>query len=185
MHDDEHGRYLSDNSRKIAHKFLRNFADECRNGYLHKDNIDVRGKVTCIRNDALLLAYILLGGYKLTGDHQEDIKMLGIADDSFDRLYKQIHGLYKGIKKFIVCFAGKEPIKAYRHFVQNPAVYDENGSVSESQIKFVAVDNFSGDEYDKAMQGKYSEREFVLDYSNMPSQISYINGKNEEVLISW
>lgn len=185
VHDDEHGWYLSDNSRKIVHKFLRNFADECRNGYLHKDNIDVRGKITRIRNDALLLAYILLGGYKLTGNHQEDIKMLEIADDSFDRLYKQIHGLPKGIKKFIICFAGKEPIKAYRHFVQNPAAYDENGSVSASQIKFVAVDNFSGDEYDKAMQDKYSEREFVLDYSNMPAQISYINGKNEEVLISW
>ena len=55
VHDDNHGWYISDNSRKIVHKFLRNFADECRNGYLHKDNIDVRGKVTCIRNDALLL----------------------------------------------------------------------------------------------------------------------------------
>ena len=53
------------------------------------------------------------------------------------------------------------------------------------QIKFVAVDNFSGDEYSKAMQGKFPEREFVLDHSNMPAQISYINGKNEEVLINW
>ena len=54
-----------------------------------------------------------------------------------------------------------------------------------SKIKFVAVDNFSRDEYDKAMQGKYPKKEFVLNHSNMPVQISYINGKNEEVFISW
>ena len=89
------------------------------------------------------------------------------------------------MSKFIICFAGKEPIKAYRYFVQNPTVYDENGSVAASKIKFVAVDNFSRDEYDKAMQGKYPKKEFVLNHSNMPIQISYINGKNEEVFISW
>mgnify|MGYP000445172167 FL=1 len=62
---------------------------------------------------------------------------------------------------------------------------NENGSVAASQIKFVAVDNFSDDEYDKAMQGKYPEREFALEHGNMPAQISYINGKSEEILISW
>lgn len=185
VNNDKKGWYVSDRSREIVHEFLRNFTDECRNGYLHKDNIDVRYKVTCIRDNALLLAYILLGGYKLSGNHQEDLAYLEITDDFFDRLYKQIQQLPRGIKKFIIRFSGKDPIKAYRYYEQDLAVYNENGSVSASQIKFVAVDNFSGDEYDKAMQGKYSERKFVLDRSNMPVQISYINGKNEEVLISW
>lgn len=185
IHDDEHGWCISDNGRKVVHKFLLNFADECRNDHFHKDNIDAYNVVTCIRNNTLLLAYLLLGGYKLTGNHQEDITILGIADDSFDRLYKRVQELPRGVSKFIVCFDGKEPIKAYRHFVQDPTAYDENGSVAASQIKFVAVDNFSGDEYDKVMQGKNPEKEFVLNHSNMPVQISYINGKNEEVLISW
>ena len=185
VNDDKKGWHISGNSREIAYEFLRNFTDECRNGYLHKDNIDMRDKVTCIRNDALLLAYILLGGYKLSGNHQDDLAYLEITDDSFDRLYKQIQQLPRGIKKFIIRFAGEDPIKAYRCYEQNLAVYNENGSVAASQIKFVAVDNFSDDEYDKAMQGKYPERDFALEHGNMPAQISYINGKSEEILISW
>lgn len=185
VNDDKKGWHISDNSRKIAHKFLLNFTHECRNGYFHKDNIDMRDKVTCIRNDALLLAYILLGGYKLSGNHQDDLAYLEITDDSFDRLYKQIQQIPRGIKKFIIRFAGEAPIKAYRCYEQNLAVYNENGWIAASQLKFVAVDTFSGDEYDKAMQGKYPEREFALEHGNMPAQISYINGKNEEVLISW
>lgn len=184
VNDNEEGWYTK-NIRKIAYKFLCNFRHECRNGYLHKNNIDVRYKVTCIRNDALLLAYILLGGYKLSGNHQNDLAYLEITDDSFDRLYRQVQQLPLGIKKFIICFAGEAPIKAYRCYEQNLAVYNENGSVAASQIKFVAVDHFSSDEYDKAMQGKYPEREFALEHENMPTQISYINGKNEEIPINW
>lgn len=185
VNDDKKRWHISGNSREIAHEFLLNFTGECRNGYLHKDNIDMRDKVTCIRNDALLLAYILLGGYKLSGNHQDDLAYLEITDDSFDRLYKQIQQLPRGIKKFIIRFAGEDPIKAYRCYEQNLAVYNENGWVAASQLKFVAVDTFSGDEYDKAMQGKYPEREFALEHGNMPAQISYINGKNEKILISW
>lgn len=117
MHDDKHGWHISDNGREVVHKFLRNFADECGNDHFHKNNIDTYSVVTRIRNNTLLLAYILLGGYKLTGNHQEDITILGIADDSFDRLYKRVQELPRRMNKFIVCFAGKEPIKAYRHFV--------------------------------------------------------------------
>lgn len=185
IHDDESGWNISERGRAIVHKFFRNFVDECRNDYFHKDNIDVYEVVEHIRNNTLLLAYILLGGYRLTGDYQKDIEELGIAEDSFDRLYRKIQEIPRGISKFIVYFPEREPIKAYRHFNQGQTIYDKNGSVSSSQIRFVVVDRFSDDEYNKAMKNEYSNREFALKWNNVPIKVSYINGRNEEIFIKW
>ena len=167
------------------HSFLLNFAADCRNDHFHKDNIDDFCVVSRIRNNALLIIYLLLGGYKLTGNYMSDCKALGIGDDSFDKMYKKIQELPRGITKFIVYFDGQVPIKAYRHFTQEATVYDDNGSVGASKIRFVSVDEFSGDEYDRAMQGEYKSREFTLRSDNMPVKISYINGRQEEIAIVW
>lgn len=185
IHDDENGWYISDDGREIIHKFLRNFADECRNDHFHKDNIYEYEVVSRIRNNTILLAYLLLGGYKLSGNHQKDYELLGIKDDSFDRLFRKIQELPGGMNKFIISFPEKKPIKAYRHFTQEKIIYDVNGSVISSRIKFVEVDNFDGDEYDNAMQGMYADKELYLSQSNIPTRISYINGRNEEVIITW
>lgn len=185
LHDNVNGWNISDAGRLMVHSFLLNFAADCRNDHFHKDNIDDFDVVSRIRNNALLIIYLLLGGYKLTGSHTSDCKALGIGDDSFDKLYKRIQELPRGITKFIVYFDEQVPIKAYRNFIQEPTVYDDNGSVCASTIRFVSVDVFSGDEYDRAMQGEYKSREFTLRNDNMPVKISYINGRQEEIPIVW
>ena len=185
VHDDINGWKVSDSARSTIHTFLRNFADECRNDHFHKDNIEIYDEVSCIRNNTLLLLYLLLGGYKLTGNHQSDLVALGIDDDSFDRMYKKVQELPRGMSKFVIYFDGQKPIKAYRHFDQEPTIYDNSGSVAASKIRFVAVDEFGSDEYDRAMQGEYREREFTLRKGNIPEKISYINGRQEEIFIVW
>jgi len=185
VHDNENGWNISSEGRLTVHTFLLNFADECRNDHFHKDNIDDFEVVTRIRNNALLLVYLLIGGYKLTGNLQDDKNALGIIDDSFNRLYRKIQDLPRGISEFIVYYRDQEPLKAYRHFVQEPTVYDDMGAVSASKTRFVAVDEFSHDEYDQAMQGKYPAKEFYLSADNIPEKISYINGRHEEVFIVW
>ena len=185
LHDNVNGWEISDAGRLTIHSFLLNFAADCRNDHFHKDNINDFGVVSRIRNNVILIIYLLLGGYKLTGNHQEDVDALGIDDDSFDRMYKKIQELPRGMSKFVVYFDEQKPIKAYRHFTQEPTIYDDNGSVATSKIRFVAVDEFKSDEYDRAMQGKYREREFTLRKDNMPAKISYINGRQEEIFIVW
>lgn len=185
LHDNVNGWNISDAGRLTVHSFLLNFAADCRNDHFHKDNIDDFGVVARIRNNALLIIYLLLGGYKLTGNNTSDFKALGIRDDSFDKMYKKIQEIPRGISKFIVSFDDQVPIKAYRHFIQEPTVYDSNGSVCASTIRFVSVDEFSGDEYDRAMQGEYKSREFTLRNDNMPVKVSYINGRQEEIAVVW
>lgn len=185
LHDNVNGWEISDTGRLTIHSFLLNFATDCRNDHFHKDNIDDFSVASRIRNNAMLIIYLLLGGYKLTGNHQNDISALGISDDSFDRMYKKIQELPRSMSRFVIYFDNQKPIKAYRYFTQEPTIYDNNGSVAASRIRFVAVNEFGSDEYDRAMQGEYQEKEFVLEKDNMPSKISYISGRNEEVFVSW
>ena len=185
LRENVNGWEISDEGQLTVHDFLLNFASECRNDHFHKDNIDDFGVVSHIRNNAILIIYLLLGGYKLTGDHQNDIKALGIYDDSFDRMYKKIQAIPRGVNKFVIYFDGQEPIKAYRYFMQEPTIYDDNGSVTASKVRFIAVDKFESDECDRAMHGEYQEREFTLRRDNIPTKISYINGQQKEVFVIW
>ena len=120
-----------------------------------------------------------------------DLAELGVFDDSFDRLYKQIQKLPRGITKFIIQYANSAPIKAYRHFDQAQTVYDEEGSVMASAIRFVEVDGFSGDEYEKAMEEldksseEYKEMKFSITQTRIPESIGFINGRGEVVPIEW
>lgn len=184
VHDDLNGWNVSDNARTIITSFLLNFSKECRNDHFHKDNIDIYDEVSRIRNNTLLITYLLLGGYVLTGNQQQDFTDLGIYNDSFDRMYKQILNLPSFICKFIIYFDGRNPVKAYRLYRQDAPNYDRNGAVSQSTIKFVAVDSFCSKTHDSVMQGKFPQREFALSRENMPQKISYINGRNEEVFLN-
>ena len=82
-----------------------------------------------------------------------------------------------------MCYDGEAPFKAYRCFNQEQTIYDKAGSVAPSRIKFVHVEKFDINEYDKAMSGAYSEREFYFQKDKMPQKISFINGNNEEISI--
>lgn len=185
LHDNTDGWLISAQGREIAHDFMDNFTREARNGYFHKDNIDDLEVVSCIRNNAILIMCSLLGGYKLTGNYQSDLDELGIDDDSFDRLYKKIQELPRGMCEFVIYNKGQEPLKAYRCFKQEPPVYDAEGSVARSRIKFVAVDEFKSTEYERSMCGLYTEREFYIQEDRIPEKISYINGRGEEIPIVW
>ncbi len=185
LYDNTGGWLISAQGRETACEFMDNFRNEARNGYFHKDNIDDFEVVSCIRTNAILIMYSLLGGYKLTGNYQSDLAELGIADDSFDRLYKEIQELPRGMCEFIIYNKGQEPIKAYRYFEQEAPAYDADGSVGQSRVKFVAVDEFKSTEYERSMCGLYAEREFYIQKDKIPEKISYINGKGEEIPIVW
>ena len=185
LHDNANGWLISDDGRKKVHKFLLNFANDCRNDHFHKDNIDDYEVVKGIRNNTILLVYLLIGGYKMTASIEEDKKLLGIRDDSFDRLYKRIQEIPRGIKKFILKYADGKIIKAYRHFYQENTKYDSSGSVSMSKIKCVLVDDFSMEVYDAAMSGEMADKEFYIEKDNLPSYVAYMNGRDEEVQIDF
>ena len=79
----------------------------------------------------------------------------------------------------ILRFDNTQTIKAYKHYYQEKTIYNSIGSVSESKIRFVKVDDFSSEKYENAMEGRYSENEFYITNENMPVYVLYLNGKNK------
>lgn len=183
LHDNENGWRISADGREKVHKFLLNFAKDCRNDCFHKDNIDDYETVARIRNNTILLMYLLIGGYKMSGNIEKDKSLLGIQDDAFDSLYKKVQELPRSMYEFIIRFSGGKEIQAYRSFYQEKTKYDEFGSVISSRIKFVKTDVFSPENYDKAMKGAWVDKEFFIDKDNIPEYIAYINGRGEEIKI--
>ena len=181
LHDNEKGWRLSDNGREKVHEFLLNFAKNCRNDYFHKDNIYDYEAVVRIRNNTILLMYLLIGGYKMSGSIENDKSLLGIQDDRFACLYKKIQELPHSVYKFIIRFSGENEIQAYRHFYQEKTKYDDAGSVISSRIKFVKTDLFSPENYNKAMEDAWSDKKFFIDRDNIPEYIAYINGRGERI----
>lgn len=183
--DDYNGWNISDKGRNVVIELLNNYADEYRNDHFHKDNIDDYDTVKSIRNNTILIAYILLGGYKITTELNKNRHLLGVVDDRFNVLYRKIQSIPTGVAKFIIYKENNDPVKTYRSFVQDSPVYDENGFLNMSTIKFIAVDRFNAEEYDKAMQGQYENKAIYVRYDNIPKRISYINGNGEEVFIEY
>ena len=179
------GWLVSDDARKKIMAFLSTYIKDCRNDHFHKDNIDEYDVVTRIRSNTILIAYLLLGGYKLTDSLSHDTLALGIIDGDFDRFYRKVQEIPRGMYRFILYYSDKTPIKAFRHYEQDSTIYDEFGSVNESTIRFVETRDFSWDEYERAMQGLSPDKEFLVSFDNMPTQVSYINGRNEEIVLSW
>lgn len=119
----------------------------------------------------------------MSGNSNTDKKVLGIDDDTYDRLYKNIQELPRGIKRFVLRFSNGQIIKAYRYYYQDRTIYNSVGSVSKSKIRFVKVDDFSTENYENAIEGKYFENEFYISNEYLPVYVAYLNGKNEEIQI--
>lgn len=170
---------LSNEGAKIAHSLLRRYADECRNDHSHKDNIDSFNDVECIRHDAHLVLYLLLGGCKMTGNDISDYNRLGIIDNDFDNLYKRLIEIPRSVAKFKIQFGAEQPIYVRRLFEQEKPIYQESGSLSTSKIKFVSEEKYSKD------CEIYGTADIILSSDNIPSKVWFIKRGGEEVEIEW
>ena len=187
LHDNKNGWRLSEDGRVKVRKLLLSFASSCRNDHFHKDNIEDYKIVDGIRNNTILLMYLLIGGYKMSGSIDIDKALLGIQNDTFDNLYKKLQEFPHGIYKFIIQFSGENEIKAYKYYLQEKTEYNDSGSVINSRIKFVKTDAFSSENYEKAMSGAWPDNVFFLDKDHIPEYIAYIEPGEEgkEVSISF
>lgn len=144
---------------KKVHEFLLNFAKNCRNDYFHKDNIYDYEAVVRIRNNTILLMYLLIGGYKMSGSIENDKSLLGIQDDRFACLYKKYRNFHIAYINLLFVLVEKMKFRHIDIFIRKTK-YDDSGSVISSRIKFVKTDLFSPENYNKAMEGAWSDKKF-------------------------
>jgi hypothetical protein len=124
---------------------LLQYANSCRNEHFHTHNIDSWQEVEEIRNNTLLLFYYLIGGLKVASTEEAERTVLGIVDDSFDRLYRALRWIPRSVRKFVIELDNGIRINAIRPVEQSSPVFIEGGSLENSEILFVRVKDFTQD----------------------------------------
>lgn len=184
LHDNVYGWHISAKGKEIVHSYLENFSLECRNEHFHKDNIYDFNDVVRIRNNTLILLYLLIGGCKMTGSLEEDYKLLGIKDDSYDCLYKKLKEIPRSVKNFYLEFENSIEVKAVRLLLQDRPSYDANGNV-QSEICFVKVEDFHIEDYEKFLANISEENKVILSRNNMPQNVWLVKHGAERSLVKW
>ncbi len=185
LHDNETGWNVSDSARRTIHGYLENYTSECRNEHFHKDNIYNWESVKKIRNNTILLMYLLIGGYKISDNSVSVPEDIGAIDYSFDNLYRKIKKIPKGVNKFSVQFAGREKQKLIRLSNQERTVYSDGGFLDKARIVFAIVDSYRIDDNEKFEKSLKTEQKLVLNADNVPERMWFVKGDGEEEEIIW
>lgn len=180
MDDNPNTWILTDADNQLLIDYLNCFKDECRNEHFHKDNIDEYDVVVKIRSNTYLLMLILLGGCRLSGNIGSDKELLGIEDDSFERIYNKLLELPLSENRYVMQFDTMQEVKAIRLYSQDNPVYDEYGSVKESNVKFAIVNSYDYDDYEVFEEGLSPEQMYILTRDNMPQRIWRIKRSSGE-----
>lgn len=176
--------YISKNERQKIRKLLLQYNRECRNDHFHKNNIYSFQEVERIRNNTILMLFYIIGSCRLYGETSLNKVALGIEDDSFDRLYKKIMEIPKGID---LCFKFKNKARQCFHRLSNQdhTKYSDNGSMKKSTIKFITIEKYQTFR-EKNFQGyKDTEADVVIDKNNIPEKVWFIKYNGEMVEITW
>lgn len=173
LNDNDNGWSISTRGKKIVCHILLDYIKECRNEHFHKDNIVDYEVVKKIRNNTILLMYLLLGGCKHSGSPEEIRKRFGIISNAYDSLYTQLIKIPSGECRYILKFEGGEPFKAIRLYAQPITKYNDNGNIVSPSV-FVRVDNYAIDSheaYQKLLSECANGMRIEITNDNMPHRI--------------
>lgn len=184
VYDNYKGWNISAEGVDRINDYLLEYAKEDRNEHFHKDNISEIEDVKRIRNNTILLLYLLLGGYRLTGNPNMDCTELGMLDDGYDRLYNRLIVIPKSTKNFIISFSGGDEIKAERLLNQESPAYDFYGSITSS-VKFALTESRYSTDYETFLQSLTEDNTLVLSRTNIPENVWFVKPDGERVIVEW
>ncbi len=156
-----------------------NFISFDRNGYFHKDNIDDFKVVERIRNNAFLLIYWLLGGITPRNNENELLKVLGVGNNEFDRVFRKI--AYRRQYRYRITEEGRE-FYAIRIPKRMEYSFDENGHIVDGKLMFVEVDEYPSDfiKYYEYIKKIGSDSIIIYTKDNLPDSMVLINYDGDE-----
>ena len=183
--DNKDGWYVSGQTRNTIKEILQNYKNYCRNEHFHKDIISSVEDVEGIRHNTMLCIYYLLGSYKITGNDEEDRRLLECVDDTYDRLYREITRLPVGHNYYYMQFENEDIKKAYRLFNQERVEYDKEGNII-SKIWFADIDEFNFENVKKIEENLSESSLFSISRDYYPQRVwDYIKMKDEAREIVW
>ena len=179
--------YTNDTVMQKTVEYLKAYGQECRNDNFHKDMVEDWEIVEAIRNNTILLCFLLLGGRKITGLLEDDKIALQLYDDSYERFYNALQKISDSYCDFYVQFPEEQELKVIRLFDQEYPIYDMDGYLSSSLV-FAKVNDFEEfriSEYEEFVKRMTSETTITIQRNNMPEKIWLRLKDNKREEITW
>ncbi len=90
-------------------------------------------------------------------------------DESYERFYRKMIEIPRG-HVFRIQFAGEEPLILHRLLKQDDPIYDENGSLVKSTIKFVREESYTEESEDGG------RADVTIDAAHIPQNVWLLTG---------
>lgn len=162
-----------------------NYCNFDRNGYLHKYNIEDQGIVERIRENTLLIHYWLLGATRMTKNPIVNAEILGVIDDSFDKLFRKI--VHRHRYKYLIDFGDGVMHKVIKAQLEKPKYYfDKHGHLCDAELIFIYVLDYPDDyaKYYSYLEEHLSEaQKIVINEHNLPKKMWWIEEDGSKKII--
>ena len=165
---------------------LQKYKQECRNEHFHKDNIYDYKKVERIRNNTILLFFLILGSIKDKTIVDQLYKLYQQDETAtFDTICRKLMRIPESQMNFFIQFEGEPEIQAIKVLDQPEPSYDDEGSLKDTKIIFAKVNNFHiPDEKTYKMIINSKERRIIIDKNHIPKKMILVkyNGDRVEII---
>ena len=157
------------------------FRAECRNGYFHTHNLKDWNTVVKIRENALMIYSLLLGGCNLPASKTDGLK---IPDhDWFDALCIKIQNNRRATLDYVFEYSDGRKVCAVFDFRNNTKEYTDAGMEHYESLLFYCVPDFSLESYEKLDAGAFDSAIITLTREATPCKIFSVNRNKQTTLL--
>lgn len=157
------------------------FRTECRNGYFHTHNLNDWGTVVKIRENALMIYTLLLGGCNLSASKTDGLKIPN--HDWFDVLCIKIQNNRRVTLDYVFEYTDGREICAVFDFQNNTKEYTDSGMEQYKSLRFYCVPDFSLESYNRLDDGAFDVSMITLTREAVPSKIFSVNRNKQKTLL--
>lgn len=157
------------------------FRAECRNGYFHTHNLKNWGTVVKIRENALMIYTMLLGGCNLPSPTTDGLKIPN--HDWFDTLCIKIQNNRRASLDYMFEYSDGRNVCVVFDFRNNTKEYTDSGMEHYESLRFYCVPDFSLESYEKLDDGAFDLSEITLTREAIPYKIFSVNRNKQKTLI--
>ena len=172
----------SEQSFPIIYECMNNYCSFDRNGYFHKHNITSIDTAKRIKNNTFIILFWLLGATNMYDSIEKNYAILGIVDNSFDRLFRKI--AYRKEYRYIIKTSDGITRKAIRILEVPEYEINTYGHIQNAELFFYEVNNFPSNryEYDQFISSLQStDTTITVRRDHMPKEMYLLDHSGREI----
>ncbi len=163
---------------------MNNYCSFDRNGYFHKHNITSIDTAKRIKNNTFLILFWLLGATNMYDSIEKNFALLGIDDDSFDRLFRKI--AYRKEYRYIMKMSDSVTRKVIRILEVPEYEIDTYGHIQNAKLCFFEVNDYPNNrqEYIQIINSlQRKDTVITISRDHLPEEMYLLDTDDKEIKV--